>query len=328
MRNPYDVLGVSKTANAKDIKSAFRRLAKKHHPDSNKDPKAAERFAEVNQAYEIIGDADKRAKYDRGEIDEEGKEKFAGFEGFGGFEGGFGRGSAADGFETFARGFRGGRAAAGGMGAEDILSQMFGSAFQGTEGGGFRQAGGGDPFGGMSGMGGARARAHSAPAKGADRKISLTVTLKDLAEGKATVRLGDKRVAIKIPADAKDGTQVRLKGQGEAGPAGAGDAIVTLEVAPHTDFQRFGADLKTHVAVPFDVAVLGGKVRVPTLTGAVALNVPEWTRAGTTLRVRGKGLPKRSGGMGDILVSLAVDLPEQKDERLVEAARAANAVDA
>ena len=324
MRTPYDVLGVSRTADEKAVKTAFRKLAKRYHPDSSKEPNAKERFAEVNQAYEIVGDKEKRRKYDGGEIDEQGNEKFAGFEGFGG-GGGFGRGTAADGFETFTRGFRGGRAAAGGMGAEDILSQMFGGAMGGGAAGGFAQGAGGDPFAGMRG---AQARSSARPQKGADRKINLAVTLKDLAEGKASVRLGDKRVAVKIPPEAKDATVVRLKGQGEQGPAGPGDALVTLEIVPHSDFQRFGTDLKTHVAVPFETAVLGGKVRVPTLTGAVALNVPEWTRAGTTMRVRGKGLPKRSGGSGDILVSLAVDLPEEKDERLVAAARAGAEVDA
>ena len=331
MRNPYEVLGVGKTASEKEIKSAFRKLAKKFHPDHNKTATAKQRFAEANQAYEILGDKEKRAQYDRGEIDEEGKEKFTGFGGFGGGNGGFGgggfgRGTAADGFETFARGFGAGRGAARGQTAEDILSEMFGGAFSGAgaAGQGARGAGGAEGFGGQGfgdrGFGGQR-RPYTQPSKGADRRIELTVGVAELAQGKATVRLGDRSVAVTIPPGAADGQTIRLRGQGEEGPAGKGDALVTLRLADDATFKREGANLRVHVTVSFATAVLGGKVRVPTPTGAVALNVPEWTRAGRTFRLKGKGLPTRTG-RGDILAVAAIDLPDERDERLVEAARA------
>ena len=346
MRNPYQVLGVGKDASEKDIKSAFRKLAKKYHPDHSKDPRAKERFAEVNQAYEIVGDAKKRGQYDRGEIDEEGKEKFSGFGGFEGFGqgggmgggfGGFGRGTAADGFETFTRGFGAGRKAAQGQSADDILSELFGQAFSGGRqgnghGGGadpFGQGGMGGGMGGQQGFGGRR-RPYAGPSKGDDRRIELTVTMRDLAEGKANVRLGERTVSVKIPPEAEDGKTIRLKGQGHEGPAGKGDALVTLRIADDPTFRREGANLRVDIPVPFETAVLGGKVRVPLPGGAVALSVPEWTRAGRTFRLKGKGLPKRSGGRGDVLAVAAIDLPDERDERLVEVAKAlaGEAVDA
>ncbi len=309
MRDPYSVLGVAKDASEKDIKSAFRKLAKQYHPDQNgKNPAAKEKFNEANQAYEIVGDKAKRAKFDAGEIDAEGKERA--FDGFGGFGGGGspfgGRGGGAGGFS----------------GAEDILSQMFG--------GGAR--GGGSPFGGMGGggMGGdpfgqarqQQARQQARPPKGADRKINLTVSLPDLAAGKAPVRLGpDRTVNVSIPADATEGQVIRLKGQGGEGPGGRGDALITLSIATSHDkdgatFRREGANLRVHVPVPLRSAVLGGKIRVPTLTGAVSLTLPEWTTSGTAMRVRGKGLPKADGAFGDILAVTAIDLPTERDAAL------------
>jgi DnaJ-class molecular chaperone len=291
MRDPYQVLGVAKTADEKEIKSAFRKLAKKFHPDQNKDnPQAKEKFAEANAAYEIIGDKKKRAQFDAGEIDAEGKEKFQGFEGFGGAHGG----------HPF-----GGRG--GGMGgAEDILSQMFGGM-----GGGM----GGDPFGQMGG--GARGRARPAP-KGEDRKINLSVHLKDLAAGKAPVKLGPERtVNVTIPPEAEDGQTIRLKGQGQEGPGGKGDALITISISRHPEFVREGANLRVHVPVDLKTAVVGGKIRVPTLGGAVALTIPGWSSSGAVFRVRGKGLPKRDGSNGDIMAVLSIQLPEDEDAELL-----------
>ena len=335
MRNPYEVLGVGRTASEKEIKSAFRKLAKQYHPDHSKAPGAKEKFAEANQAYEIVGDPAKRKRYDAGEIDEQGQEKAQAFGGFGGGNPFGGGGFSADGFETFARGFGGGRRAARGESAEDILSQMFGGAM----GGG---AAGADPFanmrggagpggGGMggAGMGGQRRGGAQVP-RGPDRKIRLQVSLADIAAGKASVRLGERKVAVTIPPDVHEGQTIRLKGQGLEGPAGNGDALITVAIAPDARFHREGANLRTHVTVPFATAVLGGKVRVPTLTGAVAVNVPEWTRAGRTFRLRGKGLPRKGGEPGDILAVASIDLPDERDERLVAAAKAleAGSVDA
>ncbi|MEP4293571.1 MAG: DnaJ C-terminal domain-containing protein [Rhizobiaceae bacterium] len=306
MRDPYQVLGVPKTASEKEIKSAFRKLAKKYHPDQNKDnPQAKLHFTEASNAYEIIGDKKKRAEFDAGEIDAEGKEKFHGFTGnpFGGGMGGGGMGG----------GPRGGGSPFSGMGgAEDILSQMFGGA-AGMGGGG----GGGDPFAGMRG-GGARHRAHGRPPKGDDRKINLTVHLKDLAAGKAPVKLGkDRTVNVTIPPEPEEGQIVRLKGQGNEGPAGRGDVLITLSISDHPDFRREGSNLRVHVPVPLKTAVLGGKIRVPTIDGAVALTIPEWSTSGAVFRVRGKGLPLKSGGNGDIFAVLAVELPESPDAELI-----------
>ena len=301
MRDPYSVLGVGKDASEKDIKSAFRKLAKKYHPDQNhNDPKAKERFAAINSAYEIVGDKKKRAQFDAGEIDAEGKEAFQGFSGspFGGGRGGFQAGPQGGGF----------------AGAEDILSQMFGGGFGGA-------AGGPNRMGGMGGMGGQRqhpGHGSSLP-KGEDRKISLTVHLKDLAAGKAPVRLGaDRTVSAKIPPEPEDGQTVRLRGQGQEGPGGKGDALISLKISKHPDFLREGANLRVHVKVPLDVAVLGGKMRVPTLTGAVAVTIPPWTTSGDVFRVRGKGLPARDGGNGDILAVVAIDIGAEADDELIK----------
>ncbi len=292
MGDPYQVLGVGKSASEKEIKSAFRKLAKQYHPDQNKDnPRAKEKFSEVNSAYEILGDKKKRAQFDAGEIDAEGKERFSGFAG-GGHP--FGGGGGA-----------GGRRGAGGAhgfgGAEDILSQMFGQM-------------GADPFGGSPD---GRQQHRPRAAKGEDRKINLKVHLKDLAAGKAPVRLGpNKTVNVSIPPEAEEGQVIRLKGQGVEGPGGAGDALITLAISRHPDFIREGSNLRVHVPVELATAVLGGKIRVPTLEGAIALNIPAWSTSGAVFRVRGKGLPRRDDGNGDILAVLAVQLPDEPDAEL------------
>ena len=315
MRDPYQVLGVPKTASEREIKSAFRKLAKKYHPDQNKDnPQAKARFTEANAAYEIVGDKKKRAQFDAGEIDAEGKERFQGFPGGNPFGGGGGGG-------------RGGNPFGGGGfgGAEDILSQMFGG-MGGGGGGGM----GGDPFSGMRGAGGPHTRGgQGRPPKGEDRKINLTVHLKDLAAGKAPVRLGpDRTVNVTIPPEPEEGQIVRLKGQGKEGPAGRGDVLITLSISDHPEFRREGTNLRVHVQVPLKTAVLGGKIRVPTIDGAVALTIPEWSTSGATFRVRGKGLPAKSGGRGDILAILAVELPETPDPELIELMKRAEKVSA
>jgi DnaJ-class molecular chaperone len=315
MRDPYDVLGVSRTASASEIKSAFRKLAKKHHPDANKhDPKAATRFSEVNAAYEIVGDDDKRKAFDRGEIDAEGKPRFQGFEGFGrgghpGGPGGFGREGV---FETFTwgpEGFQrtagrpgggGGAGARGFGGFEDILKDMFsGRGARPGAGTQFEQ----EDFG---------------PAAGHDISAALTITLDDAAKGaKTRVRLPTgKDVEIKIPAGLADGQQIRLKGQGLAGPGGAaGDVLITVSIAPHPLFVRDGADLRLELPITLYEAVLGGKVRVPTLDGAVELAIPPGTSSGRTFRLKGKGMPKK-GGVGDLYATVRIVLPDGGDEEL------------
>jgi DnaJ-class molecular chaperone len=311
MRDPYDVLGVPKGASAADIKSASRKQAKKLHPDANKhDPKAASRFAELNAAYEILGEDDKRKAFDRGEIDAEGKPRFQGFEGFGGGQGprrGFGHGgNQAGGFETFSWGTDGFQRATGGAGGtfEELLKEAFGGRGRGSRGG---RTGGG--FGGEDSGGG-----------GQDISAALTITLPEAAKGvkKRVVLPTGKEVDVKIPAALADGQTIRLKGQGLPGASGhAGDLLISVTVAPHPLFQRDGADLRLELPIALYEAVLGGKVRVPTLDGAVELAIPPGTSSGRTFRLKGKGFPAK-GGAGDLLATARIILPDGGDKDLDE----------
>jgi DnaJ-class molecular chaperone len=315
MRDPYDVLGVSKGASEADIKSAYRRLAKKLHPDANKhDPKAASRFAELNAAYEIAGDADKRKAFDRGEIDAEGKPRFQGFEGFGAQPDGGGNfhpGGGGTNFESFSFGPDGFRRSSGGAGPggrgggfEDLLRGMFGG-----------RAGAARGFGPQF-----ETEEFGAPAGGQDLHASLTITLADAAKGtKTRVHLPTgKDVEVKIPAGIASGQQIRLKGQGWPSAAGkAGDALITINVAPHPVFKPDGTDLRLELPITLYEAVLGGKVRVPTLDGAVELAIPAGTNSGRTFRLKGKGL-KAKGGAGDLLATVRVVLPERVDDEFKE----------
>lgn len=303
MRDPYDVLGVPRGASADEIKKAFRKLAKKLHPDANKkDPRAAVKFAELNAAYEILGDETKRKAFDRGEIDAEGKPRFQGFEGFGAGPGagagGFGREGV---FETFTFGPEGVRRGGGRAGAfrgfEDILSGMFGGGVGGQRGT--------DAF-----------EAADFPLHGSQRDAtaSLTITLAEAAHGAAKrVRLPTgKDVDVKIPPGLTEGQQIRLKGQGFTSPGGrTGDALITVTVEPHRFFKVEGRNLRLELPVTLYEAVLGGKVRVPTLDGAVELAVPAGSSSGRTFRLKGKGLPG-----GDLLVALRIALPQEGDEAL------------
>jgi DnaJ-class molecular chaperone len=311
MRDPYEVLGVSKNASAAEIKSAFRRQAKKLHPDANKhDPRAATRFAELNAAYEILGEEDKRRAFDRGEIDAEGKPRFRGFEGFGAGRGpgaGFGQDGS---FETFTWGRDGFQRRGGGGGArgfagfEDILKEAFGGRRAGR--GGFQFEA--EDLGGGAGQ---------------DVSAALTITLPEAAKGtKKRVQLPTGReVEVKIPPGLNDGQTIRLKGQGLAGPRGAvGDLLIAVSVAPHPLFARDGADLRLELPITLYEAVLGAKVRVPTLEGAVELAVPSGTSSGRIFRLKGKGLPAKHG-RGDLLAAVRIVLPERGDAELEELMR-------
>jgi DnaJ-class molecular chaperone len=299
-------LGVAKDASAKEIKSAYRKLAKKHHPDQNpNDPKAKDRFAEANQAYEIVGDEKSRGAYDRGEIDAEGKPRFQGFEGFGAQPGGgFNPGGGAH-FESFSfgpDGFRRSGGAGGGVGGggiDELLRGMFG--------GGARR-GSGTPFEGEDFGAGTGA--------GQDLHASLAITLQDAANGtKTRVHLPTgKDIEVKIPAGIASGQQIRLKGQGWPSASGrAGDALITVNVAPHPLFKPEGNDLRLELPITLYEATLGGKVRVPTLDGAVELAIPAGTNSGRTFRLKGKGL-KAKGGSGDLLATVRIMLPDRSDD--------------
>ncbi len=300
MRNPYEVLGVTKAADGADIKKAFRKLAKKYHPDQSKDPKAKERFAEANQAYEVLGDDAKRAAFDRGEIDAEGKPRHPGFEGMGA---GAGRGGQTwdfsdlgAGASPFSRGFR---SAQGGVDPSDFFSDLFGAGSKAAQPG---------------------------PSKADDVTGSVTVTLKEAVHGtQARVTLPSGRALdIRIPAGIEDGKTIRLKGQGQPGGRTGvpGDALITVRVAKHRYFEVDGRDLRLDLPVTLYEAVLGGKVNVPTLDGAVELSLPVGSRSGKTLRLRGKGLPASgSQPAGDLLVTPRIVLPDEASDKLEEFAR-------
>jgi DnaJ-class molecular chaperone len=309
MRDPYEVLGVSKGAIEADIKSAYRRLAKKLHPDANKhDPKAATHFAELNAAYEIVGDGDKRKAFDRGEIDAEGKPRFQGFEGYGAQPGGgFAPGGGAN-FESFSfgpDGFRRSGSGGGGAGFEDLLRGMF--TGRGGASRGFGSQFEAEDFA-------------AATDAGQDLHASFTITLADAAKGtKTRVHLPTgKDVEVKIPAGIASGQQIRLKGQGwPSATSRAGDALITINVAPHPLFKPDGADLRLDLPITLYEATLGGKVRVPTLDGAVELAIPAGTNSGRTFRLKGKGL-KAKGGAGDLLATVRIVLPERVDDEFKE----------
>jgi len=297
MRDPYEVLGVPRGASAAAIKSAYRKLAKKYHPDANKDdPKAAARFAELNTANEIIGDVEKRKQFDRGEIDAEGKPRFQGF------PGGDARGRAG-GFEThtFRTGGAGGGAFGGGF--EDILNSMFGAAAaRGPRGGG------GSRFEFDPGT----------IAVDLDLTVSMTVSLEEAVKGaEKRVRLPTgKELSVKIPPGVTAGQQIRLKGQGETAPGHPpGDLLITVNIAPHPLFKVDGSDLRLDLPITLYEAVLGGKVRVPTLGSAVDLSIPKNTSSGRTFRLKGKGLPK-TGGAGDLFITTRIMLPDGNNAEL------------
>ncbi len=299
MRDPYSVLGVSRSVSEKDLKSAYRRLAKANHPDQNQDdPKAHAKFAEISAAYDFLSDKDKKAAFDRGEIDADGNPKFAGFGGAG-------------------NGTRRGGAQPGGFSAEDILKEFmsgFGGAQQRT--GRTTGAGGWDPFTGSTAGAGGGFSGRTAGTKGEDATVTLAVSLEDAHKGGSVpLRLPTNKVVnVKLPEKVEDGQQIRLKGQGMSSPMGgeAGDAIVTVKFERHKQFRRDGADLRVEVPITLYEAVLGGKVRVPTLEGSAELTLPPNINTAKALRLKGKGLH----GAGDLYASLKIVLPEAGDPDL------------
>lgn len=284
MADPYSTLGVSRGATEADIKKAYRKLAKELHPDTNKgNPKATERFAEVTNAYDLLSDKDKRGQFDRGEIDEHGNPANP-FAGFGGQQGGY-RGNSG--------GFQGGFG--------DAAAADLGDLFEGLFGGGRSRGGGFGGFGGRT----------APPPKGANVAYRLAVSFEDaatLAAQRITLQDG-KTIDLKLPAGVETGTQMKLSGKGQPGPGGAGDAIVTIEVRNHRHFVRDGDNVRLDLPVSLREAVLGGPVRVPTVEGAVMLNVPKGSTSGKVLRLKGKGFTAKGGARGDQLVTLLIDIP-------------------
>ncbi|MDY7522591.1 DnaJ C-terminal domain-containing protein [Sphingomonas sp. 10B4] len=286
MADPYTTLGVARTASEAEIKKAYRKLAKELHPDKNKDnPKASERFSTVTQAYDLLNDKDKRARFDRGEIDGDGNPAAPfGFGAGAGNPGGFRPGPGGGGFQ------------ADGPDLSDIFENMF-------------SGGGGGGRGGFAGGFGGFGRREQP--KGGNILYKLDVPFIDAVAAKPQrITLGDgKTIDLKIPAGLESGAQMRLAGKGQAGPGGNGDGIVTITVLPHRFFERVGDDVRLDLPVSLVEAVLGASVRVPTAEGAVMLTVPKGSTSGKTLRLRGRGFHRKDGTRGDQLVTLMIDLP-------------------
>jgi DnaJ-class molecular chaperone len=293
MRDPYDVLGVSKTASEAEIKSAFRKLAKKYHPDQSKEIKAKERFAEVGSAYEILGDDKKRKAFDRGEIDAEGKPRAPQFEGFG-FGGQPGAGGAD--FRNFGFDF-GARGSSGQNGSidPDILAELFGA-------------------------GRTRGRSQAA-AHGEDIGVTIAVPLTTIAQGGTTrvILPTGKSLDVAVPAGIEEGKSIRLRGQGHPARRGGspGDVIVTIRYVPHSLFKVEGRDLRLDLPITLYEAILGARVRAPTLSGEVEVSIAPGANGGRVLRLRGKGLPSGADqAAGDLLATLRIVLPNEPDAEL------------
>ena len=293
----YQRLGIKRGATEAEIKKAYRSLAKQLHPDRNQDnPKAAERFNQVTQAYDLLSDADKRARYDRGEIDEDGNPKSP-FGGFGG--GGYAPGSGGGGSRQGPGGFEG--FPGGGAGETADISDLFEGLFGA---GGARRPGG-------AGGGGGGFRQRARPEKGADVPYRLRISFVDavlLSPQRITLADG-KTIDLKLPKGLEEGTRIRLAGKGQPGPAGAGDAIVTLSIAPHPFFSREGDSIRVTLPVTLKEAVLGARVKVPTPDGPVMLTIPKGTSSGRVFRLKERGFSAKEGGRGDQLVTVQVDLP-------------------
>jgi DnaJ-class molecular chaperone len=303
MNDPYKILGVAKTASEADIKKAFRNLAKKHHPDTHPgDDKAKQRFQEISSAYDVVGDKDKRAKFDSGEIDGAGNPR--GFDPRaygqqGGFRGNpFGGGAAPGGDRDFhfSWGQGGGGEEAGGFSAEDIFSEILG----GRRGGGGRQRG---------------------PARGEDFPVAVTVSFAEAIQGgtRRVILQNGEQIDVKIPPGLRDGQSIRVKGRGGAGRNGgpSGDVLIQTSIAPHPFITRDGNDLRMDLPVTLKEAVLGGKVPVPAVGGVINVSIPPGSNTGAVLRLKGKGVPAaKDQTAGDLYVRLVVSLPDKQDAAL------------
>jgi DnaJ-class molecular chaperone len=296
----YKILGVPKTATDKDIKAAYRKLARKYHPDVNKnDPKAEARFKEINEANEVLSDPAKRQRYD----------------------------ALGSDWSSYRPG-PGGPTAGGGytvdFGGEDFggFSDFFRTIFGGAGGGG--RPGGGAPGGGFGGFEEVFRQQQGGPVPGQDVETPVELTLDEVMRGTTRMlQIGDgarsRKVEVKIPAGVRDGSRVRVAGEGGPGGRGGprGDLYLRVKTIPHPLFERKGEDLQVPVTVPLTTAVLGGEASVPTLDGPVGIKVPPGSRPGRVFRLRSHGLPRLEpgGGRGDLLAQLNVDLPASVGER-------------
>lgn len=277
--DPYQELGVARTASAAEVKKAFHKLAKQLHPDRNPgDAKAEERFKRITAAFDLLGDAEKRAKFDRGEIDADGRESFRG-------------------------GFRGGGAAGGRPGGG------FGGRFEGEDLSDIFE---------MFGGGAAGRQRGPSKGQDVRARLEITLE-ESISGGTRRIAFSDGRTLdITIPKGTGDGQTLRLKGQGAPGRGGqAGDALIELQIAPHPLYRREGADLHMEAPVSVPDAVLGGKISVRTPDGTVNMNIPKGSNAGKVLRLKGRGgYDARTGKRGDLLARLVIALPWEADPKL------------
>jgi DnaJ-class molecular chaperone len=305
-RDLYDILGVPRTASADDLKKAHRTLVRKFHPDVNKEPGAAERFKEIQDAYDILSDPEKRKLFDQF--------------GIAGVRGGAAGGGPGHGAGTGA----GGGPFGGGQGWQNVdpstFEEVFGSMFGGGGRGGRARAGRGG-FGGFGGFGGAE---EEGPQQGRNLDVEETVDFTTAAlGGSRSFRVRGESIDVRIPAGIADGAKLAVRGKGAPGEHGgpAGDLIVTIRVSPHPWLRREGDDLVMELPVTIAEAALGASVRVPLLDGSVQLKVPAGVRSGQRLRVKGKGIHPSKGTPGDFLAAVMIEAPKSLDadgRRLVE----------
>ncbi len=312
MRDLYSILGVARGASSGDVKKAYRAKAKQYHPDRNaNNPKVAEKFKEVSAAYSILGDKDRRDRYDRGEIDERGEERAPG--GFGSGPSGYRPGPGYSGQRRSGFGASAtGSASESGFdfgGAEDLMNDFWRFS------GGF----GRKPRSGEQRAGRRRSREEPIKRRGIDINYDITVGFEEAVTGgsRRLILTDGRTVDVRIPAGIKDGQVVRLSGQGGPGFGGApkGDALIEIRVSEHPYFRREGLDIHMDLPIAFDEAVLGGDIEVPTPRGRLMVRIPKNTSTGRRLRLKGKGIQK-DGKEGHMYVNLKVMLPQDRDLEL------------
>jgi len=293
----YKILGVDRNASVKDIKAAYRKMARKYHPDVNPGDKSAEeRFKEVSEAHEILSDKEKRSKYDQ-------------FGQYWNQVGAHGAGGPGPAWENFTFGDAGDFGERMDFGREAPFDRMFESLF------------------GKGARGAARTRrAPQQPAKGRDIESEMEITLEDAFHGtKKAFSLGGRRLEVKIPKGMSDGQRIRLAKQGEEGPAGRGDLYIKVKIRPHPVYERKGDDLLLELPVDYVMAALGGELQVPTISGRVTMKIPPNTRGGRSFRMPGQGMAKlKGGGRGDLYAKVKMQLPEvisDKERQLLEEVR-------